>query len=528
MKYAVDSKRMKMIDDFTINTIGIPAMELMERAASMLVSVMQQRIGKDDRILAVCGPGNNGGDGVAAGRILFLQGYHVAILVIGEENKYSPQMKAQLEMAKNLGIPLENRNKLSEYNIIIDAIFGVGLSKPVTGVFEETIRKMNESPNVIYSVDLPSGISAENGAVLNVAVKADETVTFGHNKIGLLLYPGTEYAGVTTVADIGFPMEATVKARPDTFYYQKEDLKLLPRRRNYSHKGTYGKVLIVAGSKGMAGAACLSAHAAYRSGAGLVKVLTSECNRIILQTQLPEALYAAYDDKDINDDRRQQLLLADIAWASVIVVGPGLSLSKTSEELVETVIRKAKVPVIIDADAITLLSMRLEEHGSEASNGLEQRLSKLSELLPVGTILTPHLMELSRLIGLPVSDITNNLIDTARLCSYNNKLIYAVKDARTIVTKDSRYYVNISGNHGMATGGSGDVLTGIIAAMVAQGMEPYEATCLAVYIHGLAGDAAASEKGSYSMMASDIIGFIEKVLTDYEHMIVRNDKREDE
>ncbi len=516
MKYAVDSKRMKMIDDYTVNTVGIPAMELMERAASKLVSVMQQSITKEDRILAVCGPGNNGGDGVAAGRILFLQGYHVAILFIGEEGKCTPQMRAQLEMAKNLEIPLENSNKLSEYNIIIDAVFGVGLSKPVTGVFEEIIRKLNENQSVVYSVDIPSGISAENGAVMNVAVKADETVTFGHNKIGLLLYPGAEYAGKITVADIGFPLEATEQARPDTIYYQKEDLKRLPKRKNYSHKGTYGKVLIIAGSKGMAGAACLSARAAYRSGAGLVKVLTSECNRIILQAQLPEALFAAYDDEDRDAETLQQQILADLTWATVIVVGPGLGLSKVSAELVETVIRKAKVPVIIDADAITLLSMRLEEHGKEASHRPEQRLSTLSDLLPAGTILTPHLMELSRLLGLPVSDIANNLIDTARQCSYNNKLIYAVKDARTIVARDNRYYINVSGNHGMATGGSGDVLTGIIAAMIAQGMEPYEAACLAVYIHGMAGDEATREKGSYSMMASDIIGSIEKVLIDYE------------
>jgi NAD(P)H-hydrate epimerase len=517
MKYAVDSKRMKMIDDYTVNTSGIPAMELMERAANKLVSVMQQRVVKEDRILAVCGPGNNGGDGVAAGRILFLQGYHVAILFIGEENKCSPQMKAQLEMAKNLGIPLENRNKLSEYNIIIDALFGVGLSKPITGDFEEIIRNVNGNQSIVYSVDLPSGISAEDGTVMNVAVKANETVTFGYNKIGLLLYPGAEYAGVITVADIGFPVEAAEQARPDTIYYQKDDLQLLPKRKNYSHKGTYGKVLIVAGSKGMAGAACLSAQAAYRSGAGLVKVVTSECNRIILQTKLPEALYAAYDDMDLDDVQRQQQLLADIAWATVIVVGPGLGLSKRSMELVETVISNAKVPIIVDADAITLLSRRLEDISAIASKRAEQRFSKLSELLPAGTILTPHLMELSRIVGLPVSDIANNLIDTVRQCSYNNKLICAIKDARTIVAKGNRYYINVSGNQGMATGGSGDVLTGIIAAMVAQGMEPYEATCLAVYIHGMAGDEAAKNKGSYSMMASDIVGSIEKVFINYEY-----------
>ncbi len=517
MKYAVDSTRMKMIDEYTIENAGIPAMELMERAALELVTVMQQTISKEDRILAVCGPGNNGGDGVAAGRILFLQGYSVAILLIGEESKYSLQMKAQLDMVKNLGIPFENSNKLSEYNIIIDAIFGVGLSKPVTGVYEDVINLINENPNIVYSVDIPSGITTEDGTIQNVAVRANFTVTFGLNKIGLLLYPGAEYAGEVIVADIGFSQEATINSKPNSFYYEPKDIRLLPARKDHSHKGTFGKVLIIAGSKGMAGAACLSAKAAYRTGAGLVKVITSECNRIILQSQIPEALFGAYDEADLDADQKQQQLLNDLTWATVIVVGPGLGLSKTSAELVETVIRKAKVPVIIDADAITLISRRLEEHEEAPSpNRLAKRIARLTELIPEGTIFTPHPVELSRLLGLPVSDITNNLIDTAHQCSYNNKLIYALKDARTIVAYEDRYYINVSGNHGMATGGSGDVLTGIIAALIAQGMESYEATCLAVYIHGWAGDEAAKEKSSYSMMAGDIVSSIEKVLINYE------------
>ncbi|MDF2484323.1 MAG: hypothetical protein K0R46_491 [Herbinix sp.] len=513
MKYAVDSKRMKIIDDYTIDIIGTPAMELMERAARQLVAVMQLRITKKDRILAVCGPGNNGGDGVAAGRILFSQGYQVAILLVGNEDKCSVQMKAQLEVAKNLGIPLENNNKLSEYNIIIDAIFGVGLSKPVTGVFEEVIKSINDCQNIVYAVDIPSGISAEDGKIRSAAVVADETVTFGHNKIGLLLYPGAECAGNVTVVDIGFPEEASKQVQLDTFYYETEDIHRMPKRKNYSHKGTYGKVLIIAGSKGMAGAACLSAKSAYRGGAGLVMVLSSECNRIIIQTQLPEALFAAYDDEG-SDTEKQQQLLKHLGWATAIVVGPGLGLSEESAILLDTVLRESKVPVIVDGDAITLLAKQYVVDGecNSQANQITTRLSRLNERMSAPLILTPHLMELSRLLGLPVSEIANNLIDTARQCSYNNKLIYVIKDARTIVAGNDRYYINVSGNHGMSTGGSGDVLTGIIAAVIAQGMEPYEAACLAVYIHGMAGDEAAKEKGTYSMMASDIVSSIEKVL----------------
>ena len=515
MKYAVDAMKMKRIDSYTTDTLNIPAMELMERAANKLVEVMQQRITTKDRILAVCGPGNNGGDGVAAARILHLQGYPVAILLVGEETKYSDQMKAQLDMVKNLGVTFENSNKLSEYNIVIDALFGVGLSKPVKGIFEEIITRINECQNIVYAVDIPSGISADDGRKLNTAIIADETITFGHNKIGLLLYPGADYCGRITVADIGFPEEATEQAKPDTFYYEAEDINRIPKRNNYSHKGTYGKVLIIAGSNGMAGAAALSARAAYRSGAGLVKILSASCNRVIIQSLLPEAIYAAYDEEGLDTDEKQQRLLADIAWATAIVIGPGLGLSRTSYEVLNTVMRRATVPVIVDADAITLLAQRLEEHSETAIlNTMDwtNRMERLSELLPDNTILTPHLMELSRLAGLPISDITNNLIDTARKCSYNNKLIYVVKDARSIVADSNRYYINVSGNHGMATGGSGDVLTGMIAALAAQGMEPYEAACLGVYIHGMAGDEAAKDKSTYSMMASDIVSSIEKVL----------------
>jgi NAD(P)H-hydrate epimerase len=517
MKYAVDSEQAKIIDNFTVEVEKIPAMVLMERAAKEIVAVMKTRINKQDHILAVCGPGNNGGDGIAAGRILYLQGYHVAILFIGEEDKASQQLQTQLEIAKNLGVPIENYNKLHEYNIIIDAIFGVGLTRDVTGVYEMLIRQINEYDNLVFSVDIPSGISADHAKVMNVAIMADYTITFGHVKQGLLFYPGAEYAGEISVADIGFPESATRQAKPDVFYYEPEDLRRIPVRKNYSNKGTYGKVLVIAGSKGMSGAAYLSAKASYRSGAGLVKVLTASSNRVIIQSTLPEALYAAYDEEKLEPEERQQKLLENLSWASVIVIGPGLGQSQTALEILEVVINNAKVPVIIDADGITLLSKLLDrQNRMDQPKTLETRINTLAKLLQGNTVLTPHLKELSRLLGISVAEISNNLIDTARQCSYNSKLIYAIKDARTIVAQDQNRYVNISGNNGMATGGSGDVLTGIIAALIAQGMLPFDATCLAVYIHGLAGDIAAREKSAYSIMASDIIDSISKVLNKIE------------
>jgi len=519
MNYAVNSIEMKKIDTYTVEVVKLPALVLMERAALKVSEVIKNRVHKSDRILAVCGPGNNGGDGIAAGRILFLQGYRVAILFLGDESKATNQTKAQLEIIRNLGITFENNNKLHEYNIIIDAIFGVGLSRPVTGEYEAIINEINElycmnsddrnkSDRMVFSVDIPSGISADNGKIMNTAVKANYTITFGLQKQGLLVYPGVDYAGVTTVADIGFPQIAIKQANLNTFYYGAEDLNRLPVRKNYSHKGTYGKVLVIAGSKGMSGAAYLSAKAAYRSGAGIVKLLTSQDNREILQTSLPEALFTAYDQEEINTAEREKQLIEEIHWASVIVIGPGLGQSDRAGELLNLVIKEAKVPVIIDADGLNLLTNILNLECHDASS----RWNYLSQILRPDTILTPHLMELSRLLKIPISEISNNRIDTAGPYSYNNKLIVAMKDARTVVTQARNRYINVSGNNGMATGGSGDVLTGIIAALIAQGMASFDATCLAVYIHGLSGDIAASKKGTYSMMAGDIIDSIEKIM----------------
>lgn len=508
MNYAIDAMGMKKIDDNTTTVIGVPAVVLMERAAIEITVVMKKYISKTDRIIVISGPGNNGGDGIAAGRILALQGYHVAFLMIGNEEKVSVQTKTQIEIIKNLGYSFENNYKPGEYNIIIDAIFGVGLSRQVSGDYAKFIEAMNNSNSTIFSVDIPSGISADDGSVMEIAVKAEHTITFGFMKQGLLLYPGTDYAGEITIADIGFPEQALDTVGMTSVYYEIEDLRRLPARKNYSNKGTYGKCLIIAGSKGMSGAAYLSAKAAYKTGAGLVKVLTADDNRIMIQSTLPEALFASYDMDAKGLDEWESEIAESIKWASVIVIGPGLGQTEIAKKLLDFVMEKAKVPLIIDADALNILAAKLDREAD-----YNNRLKYLSDLFRTQTIVTPHLMELSRIMGISIKNIANNIIDTASQCSYNSKLIYAIKDARTVVTKAGCRYINVSGNNGMATGGSGDVLTGIIASLIGQGMEPYEAVCLAVYLHGLAGDFAAKDKGKYSLMAEDIADAIEKVLS---------------
>ncbi|NLO08650.1 MAG: NAD(P)H-hydrate dehydratase [Clostridiales bacterium] len=501
MKYIVDSDKMKNIDKYTMEVIKVPPLVLMERAAMEVAYKVKQAINKEDRILVVCGPGNNGADGVAAGRILFLQGYQVAILLLFEREKCSEQMKVQLTIAENLGISIDNSKKTYEYNIIIDALFGIGLSKPIEGRLAKIINEINESNQKVFSVDIPSGISADTGKVMNVAIKADYTITFGYMKHGLILYPGLEFAGEINVADIGFPKEALQSVKADTFYYTIEDLSLIPKRKRNGHKGTFGKVLVIAGSEGMSGAAYLSAKACLKMGAGMVKILSSQMNREILQTLLPEALFASYDtDKSIS---------SSISWADVIVIGPGLGLSEKTEELLNAVINlKPKARLIIDADAINTLAARLDNDDETTVS----RMELIADLLPTNSILTPHPMELSRLMGLSMADIQKNIIDIANQCSYNNELVYVMKDTRTIVTKSAQKYINSSGNNGMATAGSGDVLTGIIAGLVAQGMEAFEASCLGVYIHGLAGDVAKDKMSEYSLMAIDIADAIHDII----------------
>ncbi|HHX12710.1 MAG TPA: NAD(P)H-hydrate epimerase, partial [Clostridiales bacterium] len=444
MYYAVDSYKMRSIDNYSIDELKIPSLVLMERAAYELTLIVKTNVKKSDSILVVCGSGNNGGDGIAAGRILFLQGYAVAILFIASEENCSEQTKRQLEIARNIGIPFENSNKLMEYNIIIDGIFGIGLSRPVEGEYAEIIKKINNSNLRVFSVDIPSGISADDGSIMNVAVKAEYTITFGWNKQGLLLYPGAEYAGKVIVTDIGFPEQALLQAKPNTFYYGREDLERLAIRKNNGHKGSFGKVLVVGGCKGMSGAAYLSAKAAYKTGAGLVKVFTEDAGRIILQTLLPEALFAAYDDINISKD--EEALSKELDWASVIVIGPGLGQSDLANSILWYTLKNSKVPLIIDGDAINLIAKKLDT----ISDNIDDRITWLSNNIGNQVILTPHLKELSRLISKSVEEISSQMIDTANQCSYNNNLIYTIKDARTIVTRSNDTYINVSGNNGMA------------------------------------------------------------------------------
>lgn len=500
MAYLVDSCQAGAIDAYTIQNTGIPSMVLMERAsltvASCVEALAASERGKKTSICAVCGSGNNGGDGIAAARILFCRGYDVTIVLAGQREKMSEDGRKQLDIAENLSVPVVNDMELQTYNIIIDALFGIGLSRDVTGRFAEWIHAVNrasESGSRVVAVDMPSGISTDTGRIMGCAVRADVTVTFGYRKLGQVLYPGTVYAGEVLCEDIGFDRQAEKIAGLRYVTYTEEDGLRLPLRRPDSNKGTYGGVLVVAGSCNMAGAALFSALAAYRMGAGLVTIYTSESNRTILQSLLPEAVMKTYDDEEPDLD----VLAEQMVSCRTIVLGPGLGRGKASESIVYSVTKNASCPLIIDADALNILS----EHPDWLKN------------CQATVAVTPHLKELARLTDHNIQCLKENLIQICEDFSQRNGVICIAKDARTMIFDHSgMIYINTSGNNGMSVGGSGDVLTGMIAGLCAQGMPLEEAARLGVFLHGRAGDLAAERLGVHAMIASDILNAVAEVL----------------
>ena len=491
MKYAVNSTIAKFIDEYTINKMGVPSMVLMERAALSVANKVAEvavNFNHEVKIAAVCGVGNNGADGIAAARILTWQGLSVDIIIIGDEEKATEEFRNQKDIAEKSGMRFSNISSLSEYVIIIDALFGIGLKRAVDGCYKDAVDAINDSNSYVVSVDIPSGISADSGQVCNVAVRADSTVTFGYHKVGMLLFPGREYAGEVTVADIGFnPLAVNETNAP--MYFVMDDIDRIPKRLEYSHKGTYLKALIIAGNEDMSGAAYLSGAAAYRCGVGLVEIFTHCNNTDVLKKNLPEAIVTGY-----TDDTVEEVLESKLSKADVIILGPGLGVSDVSRKIVKLVMDKGNAPLIIDADGLNVI----------ADN------KAMLKTYPNTVIITPHIGEMARLTGKNKTDIVTDIIGTAQEFAIDNNVICVLKDAATVVTEPvtNRVYINNSGCGAMSKAGCGDVLTGVIAAMLALRLEPFSAAAMGVYIHGLAGEKAITGINEHSLMASDLIYFL--------------------
>lgn len=496
--YLLHAREMKQADQNTSKVFGIPPNVLMERAALKVVEAIQTENMDAQDTLVVCGAGNNGGDGMAVARMLSLMGNRVTVWLAGEPEKCSEEAQKQYRILKAYQIPVvlerpQMENGTHPYTLIVDALLGIGISRDVEGRYREAIEAMNALKAGKVAIDIPSGIHADSGAVMGCAFFANLTVTFAFDKLGLRLYPGADAAGKVVVADIGITRESFLGKEPMTAALDEWVKESLPGRWPDSNKGAYGKVLVVAGSEDMAGAAYFAAKAAYLCGCGLVKVFTHEKNRCMLNARLPEALIVGYDGKK---GWKEELIEA-VHWSDVIVIGPGLGQSDLAAGILKTTLMSASVPIVVDADALNLLARDTE------------RLKRPHTDL----ILTPHLGEMSRLIDMPVSYIKKNLLEAAQEFAREYNVICVQKDARTIVSVPyGKTYVNLSGNHGMATAGSGDVLSGMIGGLLAGGMPAEEAAAAGVWLHGCAGDRMIQKTGYYSLLASDILDGIKEVM----------------
>ncbi len=501
MKIAT-AQQIKDIDRRAIREFGIPGPVLMENAASAIMTEMEKFFDGlgGARIGIICGKGNNGGDGLALARRLSIRGVPVRVALLAPFGGVTGEAKISLSVLRKTDAEVSQNctaralaDVISWSDILVDAMLGVGLSSPLKGVYARAANMMNASGRPVVAVDIPTGIDADTGAVMGTAVKADLTVTMALLKRGLVLHPGAEYAGMVRVADIGIPAEVIEE--------EKVTLSLLDRgsawgvignRKRDAHKGDYGHLMIIAGSPGKAGAAVMAARGALRTGAGLVSVATPNSLVPVIQSQIFEAMCvpAAESMEGTLGIGSEEELLKAAGAMNAVAIGPGLTTHFETAQVVRNLVQRVTVPVVIDADGLNALA------------GYADILKRAKA--PV--ILTPHPGEMGRLLGMPAAEVQKDRVGVASGFAQKYHITLVLKGAGTVVAvPDGRAFINSTGNPGMATGGTGDVLTGMIGGLLAQGLTAAQAACFGVYLHGLAGDIAAKEKSEVCMIAGDLI-----------------------
>lgn len=522
MDYLVTASEMKRADRETMEYFGIPELVLMENAARETARYITENFSVKKRVLILAGGGNNGGDGMAVGRILHQKQYSVTVIFCAAEESMTAAARQQKHILEQYGVTVTDQFLQTEYDIIIDAIFGIGLSREVTGYPASILKQANASDAYRIACDIPSGIACDTGQVLGTAFCADLTITYGFIKRGLVLYPGAAYTGKILCVDIGISTHSFRGEYPSLYTFAADHKPLLPKRPAYSHKGSIGKALLIAGSKNMSGACELAATALYRTGVGMVRVVTAEENRLILQQKVPEAILLTYEQENGSLVREEQLrsqLAENLAWCDCVIAGCGISTMQPAKqlltllltELAQSVKDQKEAPqkkggskkLVLDADALNLLA------ADETLKGQIGRLHRLG----CEIALTPHLQEFARILGRPVAAWKPDLVAACMEFVAAWNVVTVCKDARTLVgLPEGTAYLNTTGNSGMATAGSGDVLSGIIGGLAAQGMAMGEAAVQGVYLHGAAGDLAAAKMGEYAMMAHDITGQLSQLL----------------
>lgn len=484
------AEEMQNIDEYTMKELGISRDVLMEKAALSVADEIGTR--KNPKVVCVCGIGNNGGDGIAVARILLMRGISVTVYLCSEPDKCKESIKHQLDIYCKAGGKILSKAEFDGYDVIVDAIFGIGLNRPVSEKYVAIIEKINNAKKqgaYVYALDIPSGVCTNTGRILGTSVHADETIAFAYAKRGHFLYPAKNFVGKLSVKDVGIhhaftPYKDSLTGRT---YVQYEECPypVIPKEAN---KGSNGRILIIAGSEAMNGACYLSAYSAFCTGAGLVEIYTAESNLETLKTMLPEAILHGHRSKE------EELvdLLPVLERADAVVCGPGLSTSPFAHACVEFVLKHCRKPLVLDADAINCIAE------------VKDLLYNHVKMNPAKVVLTPHPKELSRLLQKDVKEILDDYANIVCNTAKELGIILVGKGAATIVADETNFYVNNSGNEGMATAGSGDVLTGIAAVLLAKEEVAFEAVCKAVYYHGCAGDLMAEKVGRISLMAHDL------------------------
>ena len=501
---------MVALDHGAIKTLGIPGTVLMENAGRACCRHFNHRFSHllPGPVLIVCGKGNNGGDGYVMARILADQGWQVHTLVLASRDEIKGDARVMLDIIEAMDLEAtfsHDETEVSELfsrlcpGVVVDAIFGTGLSSDVRGLQRQTIELINSSSAAVFAVDIPSGIDGSNGRVCGCAVRATVTVTFAQAKIGHGSQPGAEYCGCLEVVDIGIPFMARSEfASKTSLIDQQVAALLLPKRPQGGHKGTFGHALLIAGSPGKSGAAALAGNAAARSGCGLVTVATPATIHDIIEVKLTEAMsvpLAADGDGCVSSAALAQLPVL-IKDKQAVGIGPGLGQSAELKTVLAWLLQRVKVTMVVDADGLNLLAQQPE-------------LLALPSRAPL--ILTPHPGEMARLCGLSVAEIQSNRYEIARDFAMQHNVVVVLKGMRTVIAApDGRVNINSSGCDALASGGSGDVLTGLIVGLVAQRLDAFAAASLGAWLHGRSAELVAQKDGSAGVIASDLINCLLK------------------
>ena len=501
----VTAEQMQALDRRTIEEVGIPGVVLMENAGRGMVAALERRYPHIERrrVAVLCGRGNNGGDGFVIARCLRELGVDVGLWLLGTGDQVRGDAAVKLRAFEKIGGTVqeitapaqleEMFRTMARYDLYLDGLFGTGLNSEVRGLHKEVIRVLNESPAPVAAIDIPSGLNATTGELMGEAVRADMTATFGLPKVGQVIYPGAEYVGHLEVIDIGIPVFLVEEAGLRTSLVESSEIEpyLTPRRPD-AHKGNFGHLLVLAGSPGKTGAAALTCLGALRCGAGLVTLGIPAGLNPIMEVKLTEAMtipLAETDGGTLASSAAPAIAEARKTM-SCLAIGPGLSTDPETSALVRSLISASTGPTVVDADGLNALVDHLD--CLEGASG------------PI--VLTPHPGEMGRLAGISSKEVQTQRLTLAVEFARKHGVTLVLKGARTLVAApDGEVFIIPTGNPGMATGGMGDVLTGMIASFAAQGYEATRAAVLGAYFHGLAGDRVARERGPVGLLAGDLL-----------------------